>query len=602
MPALATHTEDGRIMLKISLNQNSNSDSNSDLNSNSNIPPTSPDLSDISLSDIENAVITTEKLSNRISKIKTNKSFIISMKLPKDKLMKSLTPINLPPIFQPQELQSHITPSNKPPQLQPHLLPTLQSLLPPTFQPRPDTNSSVETQLQSHIQPQPQPQPEAQPQPQSQHQPEAAQAQDQPQAQLLPSPTFQPKSQPESQPSDKSQQTNESQPPLPPPVRAPTPPTSQPSFLETTPKGKKKRPKPLYSRLMIRYNVPFINPTNNAEEDNDDEDLIEKYFKLSLKDPLTGSRIQIPIRSRFCSHAECFDYITFLSLYNLRPFRIHLRRQISNLPPGPLGVSSDNIKPVVLSVLNDTKRPFLEAKKHNFNTSSFEYKNKMKNFKYYHKPLNDLEWFCCPICNLEFNIKKLGDIYVVGELIDLLLDVNDLSFNILQIDLSNGETKWINDDEEEAKPIKETEIQTIDLDDEDEDYDDNIINTNNNTNANTNINMTIPKSIIIPTDSSTPTTGVDEEAQMLEEIDALFDELPPSPDSQSPIRQNQIPTTLPISKHIQPYPPNVPVFMPISNYSGVVAFRPTPFTPDTQQQNHVFMSGEGVPDDPIVLD
>lgn len=246
----------------------------------------------------------------------------------------------------------------------------------------------------------------------------------------------------------------------------------------------KKRPKPQYSRYMVKMPqfLPVVPPlpqlpqnppmdlaallkmqlanqaangavvgSNNTDHDNnnddDDDDIVEKSVRLSLKDPLSGSRIVTPLRSRYCSHVECFDYESFLAMYNLRPFRIAIQRFSEK--PAKVGEVD------VMRILEDTKRKVIDVKDHNKVTPSFPYKTKQKMFKEKNKQMNDLEWFCCPICKLEFNIKRIGDIYVVGEFVDILQDLsleeNNETVEDIEIDLSQrGKWRWIREDENNA--------------------------------------------------------------------------------------------------------------------------------------------------------
>lgn len=208
----------------------------------------------------------------------------------------------------------------------------------------------------------------------------------------------------------------------------------------------KKRPKPQYSRYMIKMpeTQVLLGPSIETEVQNmQDDEIIEKCVRLSLKDPLSGLRMVTPLRSRFCSHVECFDYESFLAMYNLRPFKIAIQRYSE---PATIG----NVD--VMRILEDTKRTVLDVKVHNSNTSSFPYKNKQKLLKEKNKMMNELEWFCCPICKLEFNIKRVGDVYVIGEFIDLLQDLtfeeNNEYVEDIEIDMSEkGKWRWVREDE-----------------------------------------------------------------------------------------------------------------------------------------------------------
>ncbi|KAI8320629.1 zf-MIZ-domain-containing protein, partial [Martensiomyces pterosporus] len=52
---------------------------------------------------------------------------------------------------------------------------------------------------------------------------------------------------------------------------------------------------------------------------SDDDDVISAGALVSLKCPLGLSRINTPMRSRFCQHSQCFDGETFLQLNQQTP-------------------------------------------------------------------------------------------------------------------------------------------------------------------------------------------------------------------------------------------------------------------------------------------
>ncbi|KXN69506.1 hypothetical protein CONCODRAFT_8077 [Conidiobolus coronatus NRRL 28638] len=52
----------------------------------------------------------------------------------------------------------------------------------------------------------------------------------------------------------------------------------------------------------------------NAFKSQSEDDIITLRSSLSLKDPLTLTRISIPLRSNICNHVQCFDAVSFLSM------------------------------------------------------------------------------------------------------------------------------------------------------------------------------------------------------------------------------------------------------------------------------------------------
>lgn len=50
-----------------------------------------------------------------------------------------------------------------------------------------------------------------------------------------------------------------------------------------------------------------------------DPDIVVESTIMSLKDPVSGSRIAVPCRSDICSHHQCFDAESFLLLQEQAP-------------------------------------------------------------------------------------------------------------------------------------------------------------------------------------------------------------------------------------------------------------------------------------------
>lgn len=419
----------------------------------------------------------------------------------------------------------------------------------------------------------------------------------------------------------------------------------------------KRRLKPLHSRLMVSMDkIPVTSErgmvymsnmlkmkakgigntndgknNNNNEEEEEEDELMEQKVRLSLKDPISGSRLVTPMRSIFCSHVECFDYDSFLAMYNLKPFKMAIQRYSTK----PTKVGEVDI----LKILEDTKRPVLSINSLEQHTRDYDYNSKLATLKDNNKPFNELEWFRCPICKLEFNIKKLGDLYCVGEFVDLLQDIKFEDHNedieAIEIDLSQGgKWRYIHEDEtdikfgrttattpapipqdqqqqntgevnpmERSQSVIEThhhniEVVTLDSDDEQE----------SGTAAENMINTLRP----IMQESN---NGEMTEAEIDRRLDELFDAeildggdtySTPSSSSVGPPSYSNFAKQPYITRFINndniggSFTKNMEV-----NHPGVVAFRPGAFTTtdlDGDDAMPVFMSGEGAADDPIVLD
>lgn len=62
---------------------------------------------------------------------------------------------------------------------------------------------------------------------------------------------------------------------------------------------------------------------------NEDTDLVATSTIMSLKCPLSTLRIDLPVRSSFCTHVQCFDATSFLQLQQQAPVSQVLPRLIA---------------------------------------------------------------------------------------------------------------------------------------------------------------------------------------------------------------------------------------------------------------------------------
>lgn len=234
--------------------------------------------------------------------------------------------------------------------------------------------------------------------------------------------------------------------------------TQPPKHTPKRKRGRPKKPKLPYQRYHFPIAVDGLttfDSLDNTNRDGSDDDLVEESMVMSLLDPISGHRLITPLRTRFCSHLQCFDMESFLELNNLRPFKVGIRRE-RPLPNG---------KPNVAAIFRDTQRRPLNPEIHNKMTPDFGYKTRYKHNLEQRKYNNNLLFFKCPICRLEFNIKDPGDVYVVGDLVDLLFDLDQTGHgNVEKVRISKDGT-WSPIIEEETKEIEESKVVEIDLDD-----------------------------------------------------------------------------------------------------------------------------------------
>lgn len=374
-------------------------------------------------------------------------------------------------------------------------------------------------------------------------------------------------------------------------IRRPSPKKPPPPVAPTPKVRRKMRPKHSHNRHMI-HTMPTQPDYVDFGEPADDE-IVEALVSLTLMDPVSGTRMVTPLRSRHCSHNECFDYDAFLLMNHLKPFKVVVRRY-SNATRYPGEVN-------VMAILQDSKRPPKSSKEFNKVTTQYDYKYGMRKLMDRSKQYNELGFFCCPICNLEFNINQPGDVYVVGELADLIQDVSleekPEEIESIEIDMiDKGKWRWVRRENERKehieRQIESHQIELVTLDSEDEDFDKSVLETSMPVAASTEAPHPPPQQAaaaaappppppppVLP--PLAPEPGLDIDAAVddflnLGEYDAepgvfMGDfPLPASPDAAETRRVDA------------------------TNYSAaVVAFKPAPFTPPSQQGDEC---------DPIVLD
>ncbi|KTW26091.1 hypothetical protein T552_02986 [Pneumocystis carinii B80] len=58
---------------------------------------------------------------------------------------------------------------------------------------------------------------------------------------------------------------------------------------------------------------------DTIKKDSEDGDIIATSYDISLKDPISYTRIELPCRSIYCNHLQCFDAYSFLTLNEQTP-------------------------------------------------------------------------------------------------------------------------------------------------------------------------------------------------------------------------------------------------------------------------------------------
>ncbi|KAH3666099.1 hypothetical protein OGAPHI_004288 [Ogataea philodendri] len=206
------------------------------------------------------------------------------------------------------------------------------------------------------------------------------------------------------------------------------------------PKNTRRHKSPVQSTLTGLYR------TKRKPVPDADDDLLEESMILSLNDPLSGKKFKTPLRSRYCSHIECFDLDSFMQMNNLEPFGLSVRKKSSKID--------------VTEILSDTKRRPLNPDQHNKRTTLFQYKAQLRQNKTQKIPNNSLEYFNCPICKLEFSIRVPGDLYIIGDLQEIIEQL-DSNSNISKIQIFQ-DGNWAFVEEQQTKQVTSTEIVELD--------------------------------------------------------------------------------------------------------------------------------------------
>ncbi|KAK6199441.1 uncharacterized protein RJT21DRAFT_46761 [Scheffersomyces amazonensis] len=118
------------------------------------------------------------------------------------------------------------------------------------------------------------------------------------------------KSQPASSPIQSQRQV------IPPPPPPPPPKSKEPDLSAY-------KPVPPNIKPLLQVELGRLNAFNEGDQSQSTEDelLVAEKLIFTLKDPLSATKIKLPIKSRFCIHFECFDFDTFC-IFNKIPFHI----------------------------------------------------------------------------------------------------------------------------------------------------------------------------------------------------------------------------------------------------------------------------------------
>ncbi|CAH6719512.1 hypothetical protein CLIB1444_02S10264 [[Candida] jaroonii] len=186
-------------------------------------------------------------------------------------------------------------------------------------------------------------------------------------------------------------------------------------------------------------------------ESSEDLEMIEKII-FTLRDPLSATKIKLPVKSITCSHFECFDFENFCVFNKI-----------------PHGIKSILKKDLIRKSFDLKKRDkFLQNTGKDFNpmsivqlTKNFIYNpglNEFKNVGVANQP--HYPTYKCPVCNNPFELSQL----FISDIINYFIKTTPMDINRIELlDMANYR---IVDDLPQPKKEESHEVVMLDSDDE----------------------------------------------------------------------------------------------------------------------------------------
>lgn len=144
--------------------------------------------------------------------------------------------------------------------------------------------------------------------------------------------------------------------------------------------------------------TPILKVEFGNDDESDEEVGILDRITVTLRDPLSASKIKLPLRSTACKHFECFDFDCFC-LFNKIPIGIKTlvkkdlaKRNFESKSKGKISLPSYNLK-------QDSQRSAVEIINY----------PKLQNGKKRQIEPSKLPVYRCPVCNQPFS---LGQLYI----------------------------------------------------------------------------------------------------------------------------------------------------------------------------------------------
>ncbi|CAI5759387.1 unnamed protein product [Candida verbasci] len=233
-------------------------------------------------------------------------------------------------------------------------------------------------------------------------------------------------------------------------------------------------------KLVPKNIVPFLDEELQGLS-LDENELITTSATISLLDPLSQTKIKLPVKSIICTHFECFDYENFctfnnitisikeLTAKNLKSQAVKKLQQQElinkldiNLQKQQIQKRKDELK-LHQNYLNQIN----QRRKHQQNGSNFikmvtnqTSSNYRSNFII---PNQSIPFYKCPICECSFPLNSLK----ISDPFNFF--VKNTADDVTKIEIINKEKYRILNDKERSMSVKPDEILTISDGSDDED-------------------------------------------------------------------------------------------------------------------------------------
>ncbi|QBM87063.1 MIZ/SP-RING zinc finger [Metschnikowia aff. pulcherrima] len=185
---------------------------------------------------------------------------------------------------------------------------------------------------------------------------------------------------------------------------------------------------------------------------DDELEVVEKLV-FSLKDPISKTKIKLPVKSTACSHFECFDFETFCDFHQFLP---HLRDETKETLMNESTAAKKLEKQLII------QQQQLAAGKLRKEELIFPYFSEHGQMFFFEVKPKAGRLYKCPLCDGNFGLKQL----YISDIFNYF--VKSTPSNITKIELEGTRFKIVEDEKPEVRKHK---FEVVSLSDEDDDDD-----------------------------------------------------------------------------------------------------------------------------------